>query len=294
MGGPTLAKEWPGEMSFLAKGSSKVWCGALSRLVLPIVLDDKPQDSPEDLISDAERDAFVERLADRLREPENIAVKLIVVGYSHPEIVTTIAPLLAKKFGWGDMSWVVNAGVTLNALIESKNRVALISTLRDNFFSGRPISRKEMSALFAFIDPSFVSNVFRQVADSFKMQQGRPAKLNPSDYPRLAARADSLFPLTHKILNELAQGTKKTLLELLTFWRTDYPEAAPFLLSFCDQFERAVADQGLQKRRKTLPGRARLLADALAGAEFGLTLKTSIERVGEVRRSVRRSKRTQQ
>jgi hypothetical protein len=39
-----------------------------------------------------------------------------------------------------------------------------------------------------------------------------------------------------------------------------------------------------------LTARARVLADVMAGAEYGLSLRTSLERVGEARRAEKRKK----
>lgn len=118
----------------------------------------------------------------------------------------------------------------------------------------------------------------------FKGQRGPKPKIPKRDYPKLAARGDQLKPVIHKLLVELASGTKRAVSELFEFWKVDHAEACNFLLHHISRLERALKDQRLLKRATRIEARAALLADALAGSDYGLRFRTSIERTREGRR----------
>ena len=109
----------------------------------------------------------------------------------------------------------------------------------------------------------------------FLKKRGRRAKILTSDYPKIAALADELFPVCEQLLETLDGKTKHTIQEILGFLKMDHPKAASFLLAHVGQLQKALANTKFMERRKTLTGRARLLAAGLAGSDFGLTLLNS-------------------
>jgi hypothetical protein len=119
---------------------------------------------------------------------------------------------------------------------------------------------------------------------AFTTKRGRKAKVLISDYPKIAALAEKLVPVCEKLLETLEGKTKHTIKEVLEFLKTDYPKPSAFLLAHLQQLEKALANNKFMKRRKTLKGRARLLAAGLAGADYGLTLFMSASIAGQGKR----------
>jgi hypothetical protein len=59
------------------------------------------------------------------------------------------------------------------------------------------------------------------------------------------------------------------------------PQAVEFFKQYCAE---ALNDAKLYKRAKKIPQRARLLADALAGSDYGLSFRTSLDNVRTTRK----------
>ena len=109
----------------------------------------------------------------------------------------------------------------------------------------------------------------------FSTRKGRKPKALLADYGKIATLAEELVPVCEELLRRLEAETKHTIKEILEFLKTDYPRPSIFLLSQLPQLESALTNKKFLERRKTLRGRARLLANGLAGAGFGLKLSSS-------------------
>jgi hypothetical protein len=79
--------------------------------------------------------------------------------------------------------------------------------------------------------------------------------------------------------------TSRTLDEALDYLKKDHPQACEFLSRHIGQFQQAMEDPSLLNRaKKNMKGRARVLAEAMAGADHKLTFSTSRERVRRARK----------
>ncbi|MBZ5492190.1 MAG: hypothetical protein LAO76_14765 [Acidobacteriia bacterium] len=230
------------------------------------------------LLTEAEAEDVIDRFVERFFSSESTTLRwLLNKGWSHPEYMSLVAR------SWGMPEIPEQARIDLLRCIETNDKVSLKSWLV-KLESRDGMTREQAKALFSLFDLSPLRKILLDLAETFKGTQGRQPKLKLADYPRLIQVADSLSPLIGKILSQLEQSTKKTALETVMFWQADHPEAAGFLLSYYKQFELALHDATLKRRSKRPATRAKLLAEAMAGMEYGLTFSTSIERVRQARR----------
>jgi hypothetical protein len=106
----------------------------------------------------------------------------------------------------------------------------------------------------------------------FQVKKGRKAKAILADYKKIAALAEELVPVCEELLGKLEGGTKNTVREILEYVRKDHPKSCTFLLGHLPQLESALENKKFLGRRKTLRGRARLLANGLAGEGVNRTV----------------------
>jgi hypothetical protein len=124
---------------------------------------------------------------------------------------------------------------------------------------------------------------FKALAKPFSSHRGAKPKLPTGKYAEARETADLLEPAILKLLE--IPRTSRTLIEILQFLRKDHPKACEFLVSHVTFVQQALDDPGLLKRaKKRIKNRAGVLAAALAGADYGLSLRTSLERVRQARR----------
>ena len=131
-----------------------------------------------------------------------------------------------------------------------------------------------------------------EVAEQFKGERGISAKIEPDEYPKIAALGDQLSPACKRILVAVAATPEVSLTEIVKDCCKDDPRACIFLLRHLERLKSALGDQELLNRARKIDTRARLLADAMAGAEYDLTPRTSIERARGGQDPLRRALRT--
>jgi len=147
---------------------------------------------------------------------------------------------------------------------------------------------EEMRMLLKMGKSSSLRQSYKRLNSKFRFHRGATPKLALGQYPKALERADQLRPAIEKVLTELASRTLNTLPEILEYCRKDYPEACEFLLRHIRLLEQAFKDKRVMNRAtKRISAKARALADAMAGSEYGLSFSTSIERVRQARRSAR-------
>jgi hypothetical protein len=226
---------------------------------------------------------FINRAVDAIFSSENDRFRTLAIhGLSDPQFLSRLAPLIgiSEPLSDEDRQFVLSH-------LKTNDKEAVRSMLLENAESqAQRVTQQEADRLLASLDVAYFRKATLSFADSLKGKQGRPRKLRSSDYARLVACADSLVVLIKKILVELDAGTKKTPLELLRFWQDDHGEAASFLIGHYRQFERILKERTLKSRAKRVETRARLVADAVAGVEYGLSPGTSVERVRQARRAL--------
>ena len=157
--------------------------------------------------------------------------------------------------------------------LERKEIVPLLRA----FFIGKEYSQEHKEVLFSGRASHYwweIMEIIERLA--FATKKGRKVKVSINDYPTIALLAEQLVPVCKKLLEAQKAKTKDTTREILEFPKTDYPKPCAFLLSHLLSLEKALANKRFMERRKTLAGRARLLAAGLAGADYGLSLLMSV------------------
>jgi|SRR5579859_1275557 len=149
-------------------------------------------------------------------------------------------------------------------------------------------SREDLRVLLKMGSSSSLKQSFKKLNSKFGFRSGGKTKITTDELDNLLKRAEQLRPAVDKILKERS-STSHTLEEILKYCRKDYPEACNFLSLHIQLFRQAFNDKSVLRRAtKRISARAGVLADAMAGTDYGLAFSTSIEKVGEARRVARR------
>ncbi len=169
--------------------------------------------------------------------------------------------------------------------VQNKDKEFLIEYVKRNLARTRPKEDSLFSLLNA-LESRRLRKEVRALTTIFQTHRGPKPKISREEYGELLSTADTLAPLIEKLL-KFSQNTQRTLDEMLTFWEKDHPEGSKFLRRNKLPFEKASADRQLLVRAKSLPKRAQVLADALAGSEFKLSLRTSLDIVRAQRKLIK-------
>ncbi len=201
-------------------------------------------------------------------------------GVKRPEL----AKLVAREMGSPDdlhgTAWAKQFEISL----QRRNRKRLLELLKAQSVRS-PMPRGSERAILSLGDPAILRKGLLEAAKQFSGGPGRKALIEESEYQKLAAIAEELYPVILKLLQELDSGTKRTIQELLEFWQPDYPTACSFLLRNLPRLQEGLNARVLPRPAKTLQTRARVVSEALAGTEYGLTFSTSTERVRQGKRA---------
>jgi hypothetical protein len=154
----------------------------------------------------------------------------------------------------------------------------------EKFAKRKRLTKDEQARLLEVGKPSVLRKSIKELTSRFKSHRGPKHKLPREKYAALLATADLLQPPILKLL--MVPETSRTLGETLQYLQRDHPKACELLLRHAYRLEQALNDPKLRSRaKKRISARARVLADAMAGADYDLTFRTSLERVGEARRA---------
>jgi hypothetical protein len=125
---------------------------------------------------------------------------------------------------------------------------------------------------------------------------GRKRKVSPEQWPVMLARSEALQPTIRALSMARHAAPKRDLTECLQYIAKDYPSTTEFLLKHEARFRQLYADKKLLGQVATEDSGYRLLADAMAGAEFDLSPRYSIQICRTARRATgkRKQARTQQ
>jgi len=144
------------------------------------------------------------------------------------------------------------------------------------------INDDEMSRLLAAVNPTVLRASQKQLEKKFSFRPGAKAKIPTSQYPHLVKVADLLQPAILSVLK--LPPTTRTISERLRYLKKDHSEACRFLTLHMDRFQEALDNDNLLERaKKSLEARARVLAEAMAGAEYELKFSISRERLRKAR-----------
>ena len=207
------------------------------------------------------------------------------IGYINPPPLTIIngMPVYAQGEVVSDKRRAIDREYAES--MKKLERAHLVPLLTEYFIQDN-YTAKHKEELFS----GYASNLWWGIMEEiekfvFQTKKGRKAKIILEDYGKISVLADELFPVIEKLLTELEGKTKHSVKEILEFLITDYPKPCKFLLTHLAQLEKALSDKKFLQRRKTLKGRARILAQGIAGANYGLKLSTSAAIAGQGKRS---------
>lgn len=179
---------------------------------------------------------------------------------------------------WFQPVWLVDA-------LYSSDSPKLIPYFRQRAMEAG-LTDKQLDRLLRMADPVFFKQSLKELVAPFKFHRGPKPKIPVNAYGRLLEIATLLTPALCAILTQQKQTTH-SISAILEYLRKDHPQASNFLSDHINRLIQAMNDPKILRRAQTrLEARARVLADALAGTDFGLTFSTSVERVREARRRV--------
>jgi len=233
-------------------------------------------------LSPVECEEFAEAYADKILNPSFAPLR--------PAMITTINNPETMKAVLGHMGLPMPAASPDPAwrrdfadAIQKMDRERLIGLVK-TWCLKNPPKRAEVDFIVKTDFGALMRETFKEAAREFPAKRGAKAKATRRDYSKIAMLAYKLYPVCLKITTELRSSTRYSVQRLLEDRRPEFPEACTFLLAHLPRFELALNDKRLRKRAKRIESFARLVADAIAGADFGLAPRTSIERAREGRR----------
>lgn len=244
--------------------------------------------SPSNLrlkISEGEYKRFAEQFADCILDPRKRWLVDFVLnnGFAYiptEEEITSgrFAQRVLKSFRqepWGLIEISVNEALT------KPDPRALAAWILKRSIECK-LTRDQMSRLLDCGNSTVLRKSFKALGKTFNSEPGAKPKLRREQYPLLLETAEMLQPAILKFL--AIPKTSRTLGETLRYLKKDYPQACEFLSRHIVKFQRALDDAALRKRaKKNIEGRARVLAEAMAGSNYQLTFSTSRERVRRAR-----------
>ena len=144
------------------------------------------------------------------------------------------------------------------------------------------LTQDQMARLLDCETSTALRRSFKAHLKTFNREPGAKPKLRREKYPVLLEITEMLKPAILKFL--AIPKTSNTLAAALSYLEKDHPQACEFLTRHLEHFQRALNDPALRSRaKKNIDGRARILAEAMAGADYQLTFSTSRERVRRAR-----------
>jgi hypothetical protein len=247
-----------------------------------------PQIPQNALAEEAERayTRFADQFTDMILDPnkEWLIEYLMARGF---ETVPTWEELNSDKFALSVLdklrlgSWLVEQW--LYEALRAKDREKLVPYFKNLAQSGG-LAKDDLDRLLAVGKSAVLRESLKKLGASFSSHRGPQPKLPVWRYSELLKTAELLKPAIQKVL-ELAGTTSRTLPETLQYLQKDHSLACEFLFRHSNVLEQALVDPRLLRRaKKSIPARARVLADAMAGKDHKLTFSTSIERVRQARR----------
>jgi hypothetical protein len=243
--------------------------------------------SPSSPLSKAEFQRFAEQFADCILDPRQqwLIGFVMTDGFAY---IPTEEEITSGKFALRVLkSFEQEPGlieVSVYDALTKPDRGALAAWILKRSIACK-LSRDQMSRLLACGNSTILRESFKALRKQFNAEPGAKPKLPLGQYPVLLETVEMLQPAILKFL--AIPKTRRTLGETLRYLKKDYPQACEFLSRHIEQFQRALDDAILLSRAKTtVEGRAKVLAEAMAGSNYQLTFSTSRERVRRARQLV--------
>ena len=238
----------------------------------------------EEKLSEAECEEFAEAFVDKILDPSTPWIRMcLLAGLENPELSRE----LARRMGLPTDSFNTPWAQGLKDALERMDREKLVGLVKSEFLKD-PLTKEQAHTLLTVDLGALMRNALQEGTRKFAAKRGRKPKAGRRDYVQIARWGDKLYPVCLRVLSELKSGTHRSVREHLELSKQDFPEAVTFLLHNLARFESTLKDKRLRKRAIRIESLARLLADGMAGADYGLTSRTSIERAREGRRMTAR------
>jgi hypothetical protein len=240
----------------------------------------KPKPTP----SKDEYRRFAERFVDGILDPKQpwIIQYLLVGGLDHtPTWEELQSGTFAFKVQRALRSDSFPTEEWLAEALNNRDRDPLVAHILRRCAT-RKFNEDEMSRILASVNPTVLRASQKKLGKNFTFYSGAKAKIPVSQYPHLIKTAEVLKPAILSFLK--LPRTTRTLSERLHYLTKDHPKACRFLTVHIDRFKEALDSSVLlQRAKKSIGGRARVLAEALAGSDYKLKFSTSRERLRKAR-----------
>ncbi len=238
-----------------------------------------PKPDPTTL-TDEELQQLAERMVDDLLSSSAAPSRQgFLRARKNPPLMRLAAEALGLPQRAQNTRWLIEFG---NALAR-KNRQKLLVLIKEALMKDPP-TFDQAQRLRQFDSRTISRKGLLEAAELFKGDRGIPARIEPTEYPALAALGDQLTPACRRILVGYEATPSCSITTIVEECRTEFAEAGTFLLRHIERLKSALEDRELLYRARKIDTRARLLADAMAGAEYDLSLRTAVERARTGRR----------
>jgi len=236
-------------------------------------------------VSKAEYQLFAEQFADRILDPRQRWLVDFVLNGGFADITTEeeitsgrFALRVLKSFRqepWGLIE------VSVYEALAKPDRNALAAWILRHTLRCR-LTTDQMARLLDCANSTVLRKSFKALRKTINSEPGAKPKILLEQYPVLLETAEMLRPAILKFL--AIPKTSRTLGETLSYLKKDHRQACEFLCRHIVQFQRALDDPKLRNRaKKSIKGRARVLAEAMAGSDYQLTFSTSREFLRQAR-----------
>jgi len=253
----------------------------------------KRQSKQESAATEQEYREFAERFTDAVLDPRQPWLVQYVFVHGFPPVPTkeqiNSGALAAKMWQAMDADslieeWLYNA-------IEAHDRKTLIAWFAEEA-KAKELTKDELCRVLACANFKQLKKSLKELAEPFKFRPG-PSPPTERQYGEALRRAESLHPVLLHLLHEQSRQTANTLPEILNYLAKDFPDASTFLLHNLSLVEACLRDQHLLGKAKTrAQARARVLADAIAGAvHLARKPSTAFEYLRTHRRKLRKYSR---
>lgn len=240
-------------------------------------------------LSPAECEEFAEAYADKVLDPSFAPLQpALIKAISNPQTLKAVVGQMGLPMPAAspDPAWRRD----IADAIQKMDRERLIGLVK-TWWLKNPPTRVEVDFIMKTDLGALIRETFKKVARDFPAKRGAKAKATRRDYPKIAKLAEKLYPVCLTVVTELRTRKNLSVHECLERCEREFPEECGFLLAHLRSFESALNDERLRQRAKGSDSFARLVADGIAGTDYGLEPRTSIERAREGRRLLARTDR---
>lgn len=238
-------------------------------------------------LSPAECEEFAEAYVDKILDPSFAPLRpALIKTINNPRILKAVVGQmgLPTPTASPDPAWRRDFADA----VQKMDRERLLDLIK-TWWLKNPPTRAEVDFIVKADFGAWIRASFKEAIREFPAKRGAKAKIAGRDYPKIAKLAGKLYPVCLTVVTELRTRKNLSAQECLERCEKEFPEECGFLLAHLRSFESALNDERLRQRAKGSESFARLVADGMAGAEYGLEPRTAIERAREGRRMLSRT-----